>query len=110
MILSEDEFRKFFFEMFGDDNDSKKFCEMLTELIDCYGKQYFRLGCQFVKEQLGTTDCLKLDENTATCLAEINKRLINEDDCSKIIEYYIQKVKEEGNDNKEEFSEKNNDN
>ena len=107
MILAEKDFDSFFYDSFGKDEVSEKFCEVFKELLANYGKQYFRLGVQFTKEQFFSTDCFKIDENTTRCVAELNKRVLNEDDCDKIIEYYIKEC--EKNDREEELSSKTDD-
>lgn len=108
MILAEENFDSFFYEEFGEDEDSRKFCKLFKDLIADYGKQYFRLGVQFAKEQFFSTDCFNMDENTKNSLVELNTRILNEDDCDKIIEYYVKEC--EKDDRKEELSEKNNNN
>ena len=103
MILAEKNFDSFFYETF-DENDetNKKFCKWFKELIADYGKQYFRLGVQFTKEHFFSTDCFKIDENTKECVAELNKRIVDEDDCDKIVEYCIKEC--EKDDREEELS------
>lgn len=106
MILCEEKLKEEIYSSFEGNSEVPEFIySLLKEILEVFGRQYFRIGCQFIKEQLMSVDCLKMDENTLTAIREINERLLDENDCQKIIDYFIEKVEEEDDGNEEEFSE-----
>ena len=106
MILGEKILDKIVNDMVYDETSKKVLLDLYKGLIGEVGKQYFRIGCQFVKEELGLNNCLTVDENTKSCLSEINNRVSDDSDCQKIIDFYLKRIEEEDDDSEEEFSEK----
>lgn len=85
-LINEDKLDEVFYSELGGEN--KEGYDFLKKMLADVGLNYFRLGCDFIKRELLMEDCIVENEHTLEVITELNRRLINEEDCVKIIEYW----------------------
>lgn len=89
-LIHEDKLDEVFYSELGGEN--KEGYDFLKAMLADVGLNYFRMGCDFIKREFLMEDCLVEDEHTLEVIRELNRRLLNEEDCVKIIEYWQEQM------------------